>query len=275
MEKIAAYFQQIPSSHRSAILIGGLAFFLILESLIPVFNFSFKRWKHAGSNLFFTLTTVIVNFCFASLLYAICVFVANKSWGIYFWLPTKLLWLKSLVALLLLDFVGAWLAHFVQHKVKWMWRFHVVHHTDAHIDATSANRHHPGESVFRAFFTAIGIVVAGAPFWVVMVYQSLSVVFTQFNHANINLPKWLNAALSSLFVTANMHRVHHHFKQPFTDSNYGNIFSIWDKLFGTYKKLPANEIVFGVDTHLQPQYQTNLKALLKLPFEKEFTTNDQ
>jgi sterol desaturase/sphingolipid hydroxylase (fatty acid hydroxylase superfamily) len=47
--------------------------------------------------------------------------------------------------LLLLDLIGAYLVHFVEHKTKFLWRFHLIHHTDTWVDTTSANRHHPGK----------------------------------------------------------------------------------------------------------------------------------
>ncbi|MEY2670534.1 MAG: hypothetical protein RLZZ577_850, partial [Bacteroidota bacterium] len=85
--------------------------------------------------------------------------------------------------------IGAYLVHLVEHKVKFLWGFHLIHHTDTWIDTTSANRHHPGESVIRFVFTTLGVVLVGSPMWLVFLYQTLSVVATQFNHANIALPK--------------------------------------------------------------------------------------
>ena len=140
-----------------------------------------------------------------------------------------------------------------------MWRFHLIHHSDTHIDTTSANRHHPGESVFRLFFTVIAVGIIGAPIWLVMMYQSASVVLSQFNHANIRLPLWLDKTLSWVIVSPNMHKVHHHYVQPYTDSNYGNIFSIWDRIFGTYTTLAPEKITYGIDTHMLPE--VNLKVV--------------
>lgn len=64
-----------------------------------------------------------------------------------------------------------------------------------------------------------------------------------------------------------MHKVHHHYKLPFTDSNYGNIFSIWDRIFGTYMELDRNKIVYGVDTFPDEAKNSSLKELLKQPFQ--------
>lgn len=73
--------------------------------------------------------------------------------------------------------------------------------------------------------------------------------------------------MSWIIVTPNMHKVHHHHKLPYTDSNYGNIFSIWDRIFGTYLKLSKDQIVYGVDTCPCEKENSNAATLLKLPFK--------
>lgn len=267
MDFLADYFSNIPSTHRSAILIGGLTFFMLLETAAPMFRWDYHRWRHLGTNMVFTLTTVLVNFVMAGILLFSSDFVANRHVGVLQWLPSLPLWLEILLGLLLLDLIGAWLVHWVQHKVRWMWRFHLIHHTDTHVDASSANRHHPGESVVRFVFTTIAVIVSGAPIYTVMLYQSMSAAMSQFNHANINLPAWLDRALGWLIVTPGMHRVHHHYRLPYTDSNYGNIFSIWDRFFGTYTMLDNEKITFGVDTHMDPAENDRLANLMSIPFQ--------
>jgi sterol desaturase/sphingolipid hydroxylase (fatty acid hydroxylase superfamily) len=264
---IIEYFSDIPSAHRSAILFGGLAFFMLLESGIPQFSKRYDRWSHTLVNLFFTFTTILVNFAMAAILLWASAWVVEANVGILQWLPSMPLWLHLIVGLLLLDLIGAYFIHWAEHKVRWMWRFHLVHHTDTNVDTTTANRHHPGESVFRFVLTTVGVIVAGAPVYVVFLYQSLSAALSQFNHANIQFPKWLDDALSWVLVTPGMHRVHHHYVLPYTDSNYGNIFSIWDRLFGTFRKLDNEKIVFGIDTHMEPRENAELGSLLKIPFE--------
>lgn len=267
MDQIVEYFRTIPSSHRSVILVGGIAFFWMLESAVPLFRFKYSKVKHAGINIFFTLTTIIINFALAFILLKSSDWAVANHFGILQWLPQMPLWLFAIAGLLLLDLIGAWLVHWAEHKVKWMWRFHLVHHTDTHVDTTSANRHHPGESVFRFVFTTAGVVLAGAPMWLVFMYQSISVLLSQFNHANIVIPKWLDKAMSWVFVSPDMHKVHHHYVQPYTDSNYGNIFSIWDRLFGTFMTLDRDKLIYGIDTHMKPEENDRLSNLLKVPFQ--------
>ncbi len=268
MESIIDYFTNIPSSHRSLILVGGIAFFWILESGLPLTRKPYQKWPHAGINIFFTITTIAVNFCMASMLLNVSDWTVTAHFGILQWLPPMPLWLQMIFGVLLLDLIGAYFIHWIEHKVKWMWRFHLIHHTDPNVDTTSANRHHPGESVFRFVFTTLGAAVVGAPWWIIMLYQSLSAGLSQFNHANLKFPQWLDRALSWVFVTPNMHRVHHHYMLPYTDTNFGNIFSIWDRMFGTFSTLPAEKIVFGIDTYPKPEEHSNIGRLLTIPFEQ-------
>jgi sterol desaturase/sphingolipid hydroxylase (fatty acid hydroxylase superfamily) len=103
--------------------------------------------------------------------------------------------------------------------------------------------------------------------WLVFLYQSLSVLFSQFNHANIALPKWLDNVLAWVIVTPDMHKVHHHYRRPLTDTNYGNIFSCWDRLFGTFKFVgDTKSLHYGIDTHPSEEENNNMRALLKMPF---------
>lgn len=266
MDSIIDYFEHIPSSHRTAMLVGGIAFFWIVESAVPLFHFTYNKWKHASINIFFTITTILVNFPLAFILVKSSDWAVANKFGIINWLPTMPAWAYTVVGLLVLDLIGAYFIHWLEHRVRWMWRFHLIHHSDRNIDTTSANRHHPGESVFRFVFTTIATVVVGAPMWMVFMYQSMSVLLSQFNHANIALPKWLDNALSWVLITPDMHHVHHHYVLPYTDSNYGNIFSFWDRLFGTYKDLERSKIVYGIDTYMDPQENEHISPLLKIPF---------
>lgn len=268
METLLNYFETIPSAHRSALLIGGITLFWILEGMLPLFNFKYKKWKHAFPNLFFTLTTVIINFTLAGLLIFTSFWVKENNFGIINWLPEMPLWLYALLGVLLLDFFGAYLAHYVEHKVKPLWMVHLVHHSDHNVDTTTANRHHPIESIIRFAFTLAGVFIVGTPIAIVFLYQSLSLVATQFTHANIKMSKRVDKLLSYVLISPDMHKIHHHYKLPYTDSNYGNIFSVWDRLFGTYMYMDREDIVYGVDTFPNEEENGSLKHLLKQPFHK-------
>ena len=268
MEALLNYFETIPSLHRGLIIVGGLTLFWIIEGITPLFGLNYKRWKHAVPNIFFTLTTVLVNLPLAFLFLKSSDWVMANNFGILNWLPEMPLWLYTVLGIFLIDFIGAYLPHLIEHKVKPLWMVHLVHHTDHNVDTTTANRHHPLESVIRYVFTLTGIFIIGTPISLVLLYQSLSVVATQFNHANIKLPIKVDKALSYVIVSPDMHKVHHHHVLPYTDSNYGNIFSVWDRLFGTYMELDTDKIIYGVDVFPNEEENSNILNLLTQPFQK-------
>jgi sterol desaturase/sphingolipid hydroxylase (fatty acid hydroxylase superfamily) len=263
MDFLIHYFSNISSLHRTLILAGGITFFWIIESAIPLFNFEYNKWKHAALNLFFTFTTLVVNFAFAILIVLTSEWCVHHHFGILQWI-TMPSWIMVFLGLLILDLIAAYTIHWLEHKVKWMWKFHMIHHADLQVDTTTANRHHPGESVFRAVFTILAVLIAGAPMWLVMFYQTISAILSQFNHANIKLSNGIDCLLRSVLVSPDMHKVHHHYVLPETDSNYGNIFSFWDRLFKTYRLAPAN-LRYGLDILLR-KGKDGLKDQLKLPF---------
>ncbi len=268
LETIQNYFTSLEHNpiQRALILAFGITFFWLIEIAAPLFNFNYNKYKHAGINLFFTLTTIVVNFGFAIIMVKASDWTVAKHFGLLQIVPLNP-WLQAILGLLLLDFIGAYLVHMIEHKVKFLWKFHMVHHADTKVDTTTGNRHHPGESVVRAVFAIIAVFILGTPIWMVMLYQSLSVVLTQFNHANIRIPKWFDNTFGFIIVSPNMHRIHHHITRPQTDSNYGNIFSFWDRLLGTYNETPMSEIKYGLDV-LDNSMDQSLAYQLKAPFDK-------
>lgn len=268
MESFIEFFENIPSSFRAGILVGGIFLFWIVEGVFPLFEFGYRKVRHAGINAILTIFFVLIGLGFAGALLAASDYVTANNFGLLNWIEMPL-WLQMVLGVMLLDFFGAFLVHWTEHKVKFMWRFHLVHHSDTTVDVTTGLRHHPGEAVFRMLFTVFGVVVVGAPIWIVFLYQSMSALFTHFNHANIQMPKKLDQVLSYLFVTPYMHKVHHHYTQPLTDTNYGNIFSLWDRAFGTFAEVAdTKELIYGIDTHMDPKENDDVVNLLKIPFQK-------
>lgn len=268
MESFIAFFENIPTTFRSGILIGGIFIFWILEGVIPLFEFQYKKVQHAGINLFFTLCTVLIGFGLAGVLYKVSLYVTEHHFGLLYLMDLPL-WVQVIIGVLLLDLIGAYFIHWLEHKVRWMWKFHLVHHTDTTVDVTTGLRHHPGETVFRILFTILAVYIVGTPIGIVMLYQSLSVLFAHITHANIRMPKKIDRMLSYIFITPLMHKVHHHYAQPLTDTNYGNIFAVWDRVFGTFAEVEdTKELCYGIDTHMNPGENAHLPNLLKIPFQE-------
>jgi sterol desaturase/sphingolipid hydroxylase (fatty acid hydroxylase superfamily) len=267
---IRNYFDTLENHpvQRMIFLVGGLLLFWILEGAIPLIQLRYKKnkYRHAGINLFFTAIHLIIHTALAILIVMLSDWCNKESFGIIYWTGANTVF-TIIIGVLALDF-SSWLVHWVMHKVKPLWGFHLIHHTDNNVDVTTGLRHHPGDSILRGIFFLLLIFVSGAPMYAVMIYQTLLVLATAFTHANISLPKPVDRIISYILVSPNMHKVHHHWKQPYTDSNYGGVFSIWDRLFGTYKVLDPKEIRYGLDRYYPNEKDEDLVALLKKPFQK-------
>jgi len=268
MHELIAYFEEIPPSVRSGIFVVGIALFWTLESIFPLFKNDYKKIGHAGLNFLLTLLNFAIGLGFAWLLLKASFYTTENHFGLLFLVDLPFL-IRVFLGVILLDLVGAYFAHWTLHKVKWMWKFHVIHHCDLHVDVTSGFRHHPGEVIIRLIFTIGAVLILGLPMGVIMIYQTLSLIFTQITHANLRVPNIIDRPLSYIFVTPNMHKVHHHYQQPYTDSNYGNIFGFWDRIFGTFKQVEkTNSIIYGVDTHMDPRENENIGNLMAIPFQE-------
>lgn len=270
-EGIIAYFETLEQRplERMAILVGGLLVFWIIEGAIPLVQPKYKKnkWRHAAVNFGFTVIHLIIHTFLALFIVLLSDWCKRENIGLVDWTNASVLG-TILISVILLDFFGGWLVHWTQHKTASLWRFHIVHHADNNVDVTTGLRHHPVESVLRGVFFFIAIFISGAPMYAVMIFQTLAVAFTAFTHANISLPKSFDKALSFVFVSPNMHKVHHHWQQPYTDSNYGLILSVWDRLFGTYYHLDPKQIRYGLDRYYPNEEDENFMRLMKQPFRK-------
>jgi protein-tyrosine-phosphatase len=172
-------------------------------------------------------------------------------------------WSRALLGIAALD-LATYVAHVAMHKSPFAWRFHRVHHSESEVDVTTAFRQHHGETLWRVAWQLPPILLLGLPFGVVVLYLTLSTLNAQLEHANLRVPDRLDRIVRRLFVTPNMHKVHHSRLQPETDSNYANIFSLWDRLFGTYTRdADLGALRYGLEGFDENQ---TLRRLLRLPF---------
>lgn len=269
-DSIISYFSTLEQRpmERMIILVGGLLLFWIIEGAIPLVSLRYKKnkLKHAAVNFGFTILHLIIHTFLAILIVKLSDWCKVTGFGLVYWFNANIL-LTILIGVLALDF-SSWLVHLVMHKTPVLWRFHLIHHSDNNVDVTTGLRHHPGDSLLRGIFFLLLIFVSGAPMYSVMIYQTLVVLSTAFTHANISLPKKMDHLLSFIVVSPNMHKVHHHWKQPYTDSNYGAVFSFWDRLLGTFMKLDTKDIRYGLDRYYPNEKDEDFMALMKKPFQK-------
>jgi sterol desaturase/sphingolipid hydroxylase (fatty acid hydroxylase superfamily) len=264
-------FQEYISSDGELIqLVLFISIFFIswnIENLYGVL-FKYKKWKHAFVNAPFIFTNFPGQLLLGVAFVAVIKWTSMHHFGLlYYFHIDKDALLLFLATFILLD-LGEYLYHVIMHKVKTLWRFHLVHHSDNTVDISTTLREHPGENIIRLSFTLLWVFLSGAVFWALLLRQIIQVFTTLFAHINYRLPEKLDNAIGFVFITPNLHQVHHHYKQPYTDSNYGDVLSIWDRLFGTLKKLPAEDLVFGLDTHMKKEENAKFKTLFKIPFYK-------
>jgi sterol desaturase/sphingolipid hydroxylase (fatty acid hydroxylase superfamily) len=266
MEDFIAFFSELSTLQKFVWVVICMAFFWLVEGAYPMLKGKYKKWKHAKVNLVLLGTTMLINAGFGAATAGVFVWMDTAEFGINNWLEMPL-WASFIFSILLLDFVAQFGVHFILHKVPFMWRLHMVHHSDTMVDVTSGTRHHPADYLLREVFSLLAIIIGGIPFAFYGFYRILTVLFTYWTHANLRLPSKLDKALSYIIVTPNMHKFHHHFERPWTDTNFGNILSIWDRIFGTYVYGDINKVEYGLDVLDNSQSQ-NLRYQLKVPFDK-------
>ncbi len=169
------------------------------------------------------------------------VFVFASEYKLISFFDVMPLWTQFIIAILVLDFF-IWLWHRINHQSDFLWRFHKCHHSEKYLNVTSAIRFHIGELLLSVLFKSIIIVLFGIPLWIFIIYEALITFFAMFHHANIRLPKRMQTIIGMVFITPDMHRSHHSSLRHEHDSNYGVIFSWWDKLFKTFNKKQPKEI---------------------------------
>ena len=235
-----------------------------LESIIPLYRFRYSRVRHAIPNVVLTLMLVITNLSLSFSSAYLTGFSVRNGVGLFPFLGLPS-WAQIIFGVLALD-LFAYFAHVLLHKSWLGWQFHRVHHSENSVDVTTTFRQHPGETIWRILWQLGTILVFGIPLWVIVVYLILSGLNAELEHANIRLNLRVDRLLRLFVVTPNMHKVHHSRDQRETDSNYSNIFSLWDRLFGTYTRATDfRRLNYGLDGFDVKERQT-LIGLLKMPF---------
>jgi sterol desaturase/sphingolipid hydroxylase (fatty acid hydroxylase superfamily) len=173
---------------------------------------------------------------------------------------------KIIIGILLFDF-GSYLTHNLQHKLPFLWRFHRVHHSDFHLNSSSSLRFHPVDVIVsQCIYQSLGAIVIGLPVSAFVIYGTMAIPLLIMQHSNVRFPESFERVASLLFATPGWHKIHHSTEQPLTDSHYGDVFSLWDRLFGTWGYTKPHEINYGLD-EFRSNEQHNVWYLLKSPFK--------
>ena len=176
--------------------------------------------------------------------------------------------LETAAAVVLLDYT-LYLWHVLTHRVPWLWRFHVVHHADLDLSATTALRFHFGELVLSVPWRAAQILLIGVGPRALSVWQTALLVSVIFHHSNARLPAAFERRLNYFFVTPRMHGIHHSTLEEERNSNWSSGLTVWDRLHGTLRlDVPQDSITIGVPEHRDPE-KLELPGLIALPFVEE------
>lgn len=217
---------------RLVMLLGVCTLLASVEAVLPLFRYRKGRFQRALPNMALAAMLVLTNLSLTSLSAFLAETISRNRIGLFAKLDSHP-WTFTFLCVAGLD-LFAYLAHVLLHKIPLGWKFHRVHHSEWEVDVTTAFRQHPGETLWRTAWQYFGIVVFGPPFWIVAIYLSISSLNALLEHANLKIADPLDKILRLLIVTPNMHKVHHSQVIVESDSNYSNIFSIWDRVGRTY-----------------------------------------
>ena len=271
LSNVIDFFENLTSIQKFIWIVGCMSVFWILEGAYPLSKKAYNKWSHSKVNLILLVTTIIINLAFGVATIGIFEWTSANQFGV-FQVLTLPVWVELLLSVMALDLIAQYLVHFLLHKVSFMWRFHMVHHSDTMVDVTTGTRHHPGDFIMRETFALLAIVIFGMPVAFYLIYRILTIFFTYFSHANINMPTSIDKLVSFVFISPNMHKFHHHFERPWTDTNYGNIFSFWDRIFGTLVYDDPHKITYGLDV-TNSSKSDDFNYQLKVPFDKSIKTD--
>jgi sterol desaturase/sphingolipid hydroxylase (fatty acid hydroxylase superfamily) len=244
-------------------VIGILAILALVEALLPRRTRGPWHRSHLAANLGLTAITFATNlFLNAGLVLALA-WVEAAGYQ-----PLRSLGIGSfgtaVVVIVALEL--AWyLAHTTMHRVPWLWRIHAVHHSDLAIDVTTAIRQHPAEGLVRYAYMGAAALAIGATPAAFAIYRVWSALQGLFTHTNVRLPRPLEALVGLVFVTPRLHEIHHSAEVHETNSNYGTITTLFDRIFGTFSPIRRDGVAaFGLRGHDEPARQT-LGSLLRAP----------
>ncbi|MEO8034093.1 MAG: sterol desaturase family protein, partial [Acidobacteriota bacterium] len=246
--------------------IGGGVFIaaFIAESRRPLRRQREPRVRRTARNLTMAgLTAAAMSVLQTPLLYPLAKRVEEEKLGLLHRLNLSPV-ARNILAVLLLDYT-LWWWHWLNHRAAFLWRFHLVHHVDRDMDASTALRFHAGEMSMSVFYRMAQLRVLGVDRAAMSVWQLMLMVSIFFHHSNLRLPASLERRLVKVIVTPRMHGIHHSDYREETDSNWSSLLSWWDDLHGTLRlDVPDAALTIGVPAYQEAQDVT-LPAILLIP----------
>jgi sterol desaturase/sphingolipid hydroxylase (fatty acid hydroxylase superfamily) len=259
---------KVPTWLSAPLVIGAFGLLVWLERRRPLRRAVEPKLRHEARNLAVAaVSAAALRVTEKPVADALTALVERRRWGLLklFRLPA---WLEVALAIVLLDYT-LYLWHVLTHRVPFLWRFHVVHHVDLDLDASTALRFHFAELVLSVPWRAAQILLIGVSPPAFSVWQNALFLSIMFHHSNVELPSELERRLNRFVVTPRMHGIHHSSLKEETDANWSSGLTLWDRLHGTLRLgVPQDEIIIGVPAYRDPS-EVGLWEILKLPFGEE------
>jgi sterol desaturase/sphingolipid hydroxylase (fatty acid hydroxylase superfamily) len=250
----------------SAALLAVMALLSLVETLLPLARDREWRRRHWIPNLALVALTLGLYSVFNAGAVLVSVWLASRGFGLLAGVPLPPLAAVG-IGIVALD-AATYVCHRLMHRLPPLWRAHRVHHSDPLVDVTTALRQHPIEGLWRSLFVMAPAWALGLPAEAVAIYRVASAMQALGEHVNVRLWDPLDRVLRFVMCTPNMHKLHHSRRALETDSNYGNLLSLFDRAFGSFTPpTPGRCIDYGLDGYDAPAAQ-QLGALLRLPFRR-------
>ncbi len=243
--QLPGYLSHLPEK-RWQVIILFVVFILqyFFEHVFPEQK-KYNDGKNERRNVLIGIVNGLLLFIPSALLTELISLIEKNKIGLFQMLDFSL-WINIIATLVVMDLFMYWW-HRLNHTKLIFWRFHRFHHLDKKMNSTTALRFHIAELYLSIFFRSLFVLIAGFSFLPFLLYEILFFMVVLVHHSNIGITKKFDMAYRKIFSSPLMHRIHHSNIKEETDTNYGSIFSFWDRLFGTYKKEARGEIIFGVD----------------------------
>lgn len=258
-------FEKLVNLDQNVVMVIILIIFLALERLINTPHKFSKRFVHYINNIPMLLLITAEFYLIAAGQVWCFNEIGNHHIGLFNQVRMPLI-IKIIAGVAAFD-LGAYWMHRLAHKVDFLWRLHRVHHSDTSMDSSTYFRGHPFDSIGFAIANVVTAAVFGLSIEFMTFYFLVLIPFQIAQHSNVAFPAWVDKTFGLVFTCPNMHKAHHHRDQYYTDSNFADIFILWDRLFGTYKSVPVKDIRYGLNEFDDKRKQTFWYLLIS-PFVK-------
>jgi sterol desaturase/sphingolipid hydroxylase (fatty acid hydroxylase superfamily) len=247
------------------VIVALMAAASLVETFVPMFVGHARARGRRTANLALTAIVFLVNWMLTS-----AVAIAAVAFSAQ---PTTLMarlglpiTAQVLIGIVVVDFSTSYLAHLLMHHSPTLWRFHRIHHSDEFVDATTTFRTHPVESVWRFLFAVVPVWILGIPASAVVIQRLLQATNGVLQHANVRVWRPLDRFLSLVWVTPDVHKIHHSCEAGETNSNYGNVLTLYDRVFGTFTSSQrAASVKYGLKD-VDSRRASSFGELLAMPF---------